>query len=410
MNSRRAKRRHRGFSGTRFARIELLESRIALDGSAAELGRIDADDAAVIRFQDRAAFESDISAFVASTDGNVHMDGIPKSILVDDMSTFADADRFDRFHNRNGYTSYEIGNQPIVALNPGDRVVIGLEQIERAGEDLLGSNQGLGTNLNHDGSSDRGLQEVSASDVSKIASDSQAEVADRIPLDDPAVISVPNPFGEFLPVETIANTDVNPGSILDASERGTLSPQRTHAGLSRAAATHVRPVTAISSDQYFADHEDREPFGWSTQSAASQSRQHVQPTPRSQQTTVSIKLGSDSTRTVDLLFGSTDQVFREAGWDEVLVSTGAKGNSDITPRAQGVSIATDDVGQLTSEPKGVWPQTAIDDLLFVRSQPLAIVVGISLVSAHLVSDARSNNRRSLELGVKKRKKPQNPNC
>jgi hypothetical protein len=237
----------------------------------------------------------------------------------------------------------------------------------------------------------------------------QRAASDRIA--DPGIISLPDPDPGFLPVESLPHAfDVR--SIASAESLDSENtPQRREpasfaaTGRSDEWSEADRDV-ALSRDQYFASHQARRPVAWSTQSAASQVRRHVdsQPHPKSyaNKPTPPVRAAWLLSPATCVVAASLSRAFGESldggttgpHWSFaasesshfVVAETGrpADMRATVEPRSD------QRFGELAASGK----ENNVRDLLIAPYEPLSILVGVSVISAQLIADSRLSDKKA----------------
>jgi hypothetical protein len=229
-------------------------------------------------------------------------------------------------------------------------------------------------------------------------------------LGSPAVIPAPEAVAGFLPYEPSPDAGTQPGpEIGPGTEMIAEAPSTeaivVQASQSEAAANSSKTqVAALSHDQYFAVQESRHQAGWSAHSAAAQSRQHVQPAsvsvPVSRQSFAGKQSWTTAGSTVavpieprlrDLLLASKHSMDRGVGFGEALVSFNTTSEAPATtPEAfDALPIAPEVSDRFIATSS----QPSVRELLMARYEPLPVLVGVSLLSAHLIADSRTANKK-----------------
>jgi len=228
-------------------------------------------------------------------------------------------------------------------------------------------------------------------------------------LGSPAAIPAPEAVAGFLPYEPSPDAGTQPGpEIGPGTEMIAKAPSTeaivVQASQSEAAANSSETrVAALSHDQYFAVQGSRHRAGWSAHSAAAQSRQHVQPAPvsvpvsrqsagmQSRSTAGSTVAVPIEPRLRDLLLASKHSMDRGVGFGEALVSFNTTSEAPATtPEANDALPVAPEVSDRFIATSS---QPSVRELLMARYEPLPVLVGVSLLSAHLIADSRTANKK-----------------
>lgn len=454
-------------SRCRFIRIESLEPRIVLDGSA-ELGIITPDQNAVIDFDGTAYFSSDNTAGINSLGAdlfdytNSRNSGLTEStqslggldlLVSGDSAIFYQAPDLG---TRDAVTkigsvvnnSFVAGNTGLVATATAMyelqlKVNESRSQFDIDGADSIGDVSVVTDGVR--GTSDRAIDDSLEWEIESksrledtvrleriLSTDREFKLNgivanDQISLEDPIVIEPPLAANGLLPIESSSRPDI--GSIARTQSE---NASETATSLATAQASEVKDVTsservaasetggrdaatsqqavAISQDRYFvvnANHVRRTHVAWSTHSAASESREHVLQTSatdrialnptrdrvESRSESVVMRSRSDASRGVsDMLMTARMRAVRST--IEMLVSTVSSMTADTNlvalARATNGSPAVGEESPPT-DANVTSPASAgeVRDMLFAKYQPLSVLVGASLVSAHLIADAQT---------------------
>lgn len=257
----------------------------------------------------------------------------------------------------------------------------------------------------HGAAASRGASMVDSGALTRGSGISLVHRDASVTIADPGVISLPDPEPGFLPAQS---SPVEPDlrSIATVEQReveGTSkqaeSPQVASRGGPRGP-EGVDRAAALSRDQYFARHTARGAVDWTTQSSSSAWRQHVDTGPQNDRYAsnhassapeavrlswspfaLAALLGSAS---IDVLDGTTAATPRLGATLEVLADIAAVPQR---PTDLSVSVARENeplAGQSNQE-------CCTGDLWEARYQPVSILVGVSLVSAHVIADSRQSN-------------------
>ena len=232
-----------------------------------------------------------------------------------------------------------------------------------------------------------------------------------VPIDDPGAIPLPAPEADFLPVES--SPAPNPGSIassMDGREQGEARRVARSQGTTESSSLdnsasydHSRfaGAVALSRDHYFAGHQGREPIAWSAHTAASQMRRHVnswaghtlsasnQPR-RMPGAWDSIRLTEVADRLVDASLASFGSSHLEWAASQVMALSSVQLAASHDHSAKPVMADDDPAMERIAPP--VLPRN-IRELLLAQHQPLTVLVGVSLVSAHLIADSQTSRRK-----------------
>ncbi len=251
-------------------------------------------------------------------------------------------------------------------------------------------------------------------------SNSSSQTSDHFTLDDPVMIPMPSQVPDILaagglPPAASGTTDVahsnSQQEINDLADTVTGAKDATaptatikrHAVVAGTASisTNTKPAAALTPEQYFVDQAAHARASWSTQSSASESRQHVVATTQPKLTpahhTGSVSIIALPTRLVG--YGRSDVPasilvspagLRSAAAGPEYSPVAGDGRIEKTPWLTAhdgrITEAGDDLARKGLAAR-VYRQSA-DSILSVY-QPISLLVGVSLVSAHLVAETHT---------------------
>lgn len=431
------RRRRRNLTQSRFAGIESLERRVVLDGSA-QLGVISPSDNTVIEFDSQWHDLSHAEAFrthAGQSDRNTSFtlnSTQSKGVVL--LPTFD----FQRVYGEHGLigsaTFFEYTTAGIDAA-ADDLLLPAHRPLETTSESIATAppiDQGLGNNRTHDVAEElRPGERVPHDVVTALAAGDTIPSAlteasnTHVPLEKPATIQPPLPAHGFLPAVPIAaNTPVErfadqrpfAGNDIGVGSRAVadgqvVAPGPAIANATAAASTmsaqtiaEVTSMATLSRDRYFAAYEARSRAAWTPHSQASDSRSFVDASAYTPGTAASVRAatpalasygrvtGGEPSATGDL-WGLLDHDWLgPVAWSgmaiasHVLVGSSdldgvASGNGDIT------QVATGD-WNIDASSEFVTAPIAIIETMLPRNDAVTVLVGVSLMSAYIIADAK----------------------